>query len=36
MLMPYVANYLSKFKDSQSTESLYSTRLVLAEGRISL
>ena len=33
--MPYVANYLSKFKDSQSTESLYSTRLVLAEGRIS-
>lgn len=31
MLMRYVTNYVSKFKDSQSTESLYSTRLVPAE-----
>ena len=31
MLMCYVTNYVSKFKDSQSTESLYSTHLVLAE-----
>jgi hypothetical protein len=31
MLMRYVTNYVSKFKDSQSTESLYSTLLVPAE-----
>ncbi len=31
MLMHYVTNYVSKFKDSQSTESLYSTRLVPTE-----
>ena len=31
MLMRYVTNYVSKFKDCQSTECLYSTRLVSAE-----
>ena len=31
MLMRYVANYVSKFKDSQTTESLYSTHLVPAQ-----
>ena len=31
MLLRYVTNYVSKFKDSQSTESLYSTCLVPAE-----
>lgn len=31
MLMRYVTNYVSKFKDSQSSESLYSTHLVSAE-----
>ena len=31
MLMRYVTSYVSKFKDSQTTESLYNAHLVPAQ-----
>lgn len=31
MLMRYVSSYVSKFKDSQSTDALYSTHLIPAQ-----
>ena len=31
MLMRYVSSYVSKFKDSQTTESLYNAHLVPAQ-----
>lgn len=31
MLMRYVSSYVSKFKDSQSTDALYSTHLIAAQ-----